>query len=612
MNDTTLIDLAAIGVIGIACQWFAWWIRLPAILFLLLAGILAGPVSGWLQPEALFGDLLFPMVSLAVAVILFEGSLTLRLEEIRGIGSVVRRLVGIGVLVTWSLIALAAHLFVGFDWPMAILFGAITVVTGPTVIVPMLRSIRPNERLTNILRWEGIIIDPVGALLAILVFEFIIAQGIGTAFEHTLKTFASIVAIGVALGILFAQFLGIALRRYWIPDYLRSVVTLALVFGVFVLSNWLQEESGLLAVTLMGLWLANMKGVPVEDILDFKESLSLLLISVLFIVLAARIDFAQMRALGWSALGVLLVVQLLARPLKVIVATLGSSLSWRERALLGWIAPRGIVAAAIAALFAIRLSEAGFEQAPLLVPLTFLIIIGTVVIQSATARPLARLLGVAEPEARGVLIIGANPVARVIAGALRDLDYRVLLTDPDWTNIRAAMMQGFPTYYGNPVSEHAERHLDLIGLGKLFGLSPSNEMNLLSAIHYQREFGRANIYLLRAGDEEIDSTHGKQLFGVEVSYSRLKEMLEKGAKIHSTPLTETFGIDDYYREYFKRAVPLFALTPRGRLRIFTTESELSPEQGWTLVALVEPRKADGEPSTEHEDTAARTTAMTDG
>ncbi len=591
MHESTLIDLAAIGIIGIACQWFAWWVRQPAILFLLLAGVVAGPVSGWLDPGALFGPLLFPMVSLAVAVILFEGSLSLRLDEIRGVGQVVRRLVGIGVLVTWSLIALAAHLFVGFAWPMAILFGAITVVTGPTVIVPMLRSIRPSERLANILRWEGIIIDPVGALLAILVFEFMISRSLGAALEHTLSTFASILAVGVALGILAAQLLGIALRRYWIPDYLRNVVTLAMVFGVFVLCNALQEESGLLGVTLMGLWLANMKGVPVEDILDFKESLSLLLISVLFIVLAARIDFEQMRALGWSALGVLLVVQLAARPLKVALATLGSSLNWRERVLLGWVAPRGIVAAAIAALFAMRLDEAGFAQAPLLVPLTFLIIIGTVLIQSATAKPLARLLGVVEPEPRGVLIIGANPVARAIGSALRELDYRVLLADPDWSNIRAAMLQGLPTYYGNPVSERAERRLNLIGLGKLFGLSPGSEMNLLSALHYQREFGRANIYLLRTGEDEIDVAHGKQLFGGEITYPRLLEMLEQGAKIHVTPLTDEFGIDDYYREYFKRSVPLFALTPKGRLRIYTTESEWEPEPGWTLVALVTPRPA---------------------
>ena len=601
MHEHILIDLTAIGVIGIACQWFAWWVRLPAILFLLLAGIVAGPVTGWLDPRALFGELLFPMVSLAVAVILFEGSLSLRFEEIRGVGRVVRRLVSSGILVTWSLIAVATHLFVGFGWPLAILFGAITVVTGPTVIVPMLRSVRPNERLANILRWEGIIIDPVGALLAILVFEFIISQSLGVALEHSLKAFALIIAVGAALGVLAGQLLGVVLRRHWVPDYLRNVVTLTTVFAVFSLSNWLQDESGLLGVTLMGLWLANMRDVPIEDILDFKESLSLLLISALFIILAARIDFGQMEALGWGALGILLVVQFVARPVKVLVSTFGSSLNWRERALLGWIAPRGIVAAAIAALFAIRLAEAGFEQAPLLVPLTFMIIIGTVVIQSASAKPLARLLGVAEPEPRGILIVGANPLARAIGVELQQLEYRVLLVDPDWSNIRAAMMQGLQTYYGNPVSEQADRRLDLIGLGKLFALSPSSEMNILAAIHFQREFGRANIYLLRSDGEGVDTAHGKPLFDDEASYSKLNGMLEQGARIRATRLTESFGVDEYYREYFKRSTPLFAITPKGKLRVFTAESDFSPESGWTLYALIQPRKPESGSVSEPQD-----------
>lgn len=611
MHEHTLISLAGIVVAGFACQWFAWRVKLPAILFLLLAGIIAGPATHWLNPDEIFGDLLFPMISLAVAVILFEGSLSLRLHEIRGVEQVVRRLVSSGVLITWTLVALAAHAFLAFPWPLAILFGAMIVVTGPTVIVPMLRTVRPNRHLSNILRWEGIIIDPIGALLAVLVFEFIIAGGFESAFENTIIAFTLTLFIGGLLGVIAGYSLGTILRKHWLPEYLHNIATLTFVFGIFAASNSLQAESGLLAVTIMGLWMANMKGLPVEGIIDFKESLSILLISCLFIILAARIDFAQIKTLGWGALGVFLIIQFIARPLKVAAATYGSSLSMRERLLLGWIAPRGIVAAAIAALFAIRLQGEGYPQAPLLVPLTFLIIIGTVVLQSATARPIARWLGVAEPEPRGFLIIGANPVARVIAQILDKHGFQSLLTDTDWSNIRAAMMHGASTFYGNPVSEYADRRLDLVGIGRVLALAPEREMNVLAAMRYQREFGLAGIYLLpeeKSGSGEKstgeDSTPRKILFAEDATYNRLNEMLSKEAKIHSTKLTESFDFDDYYKRYYRRALPLFAIDTKGAIHIFTTSHTIKPTAGWTLLGLIEPEKKTGESVSLDDDSAA--------
>jgi len=598
MEEHTVVTMAGIGILAILCQWFAWWVKLPAILFLLVAGILAGPVVGWLDPDAVFGHLLFPIIELSVAVILFEGSLSLHFNEIRGLERVVRRLVGVGVLVTWSVIALATHAFLGFSWEISILFGAITVVTGPTVIVPMLRTVRPNAAVASMLRWEGIIIDPVGALLAVLVFEFIVSGSAGHALNHTLWAFAQILTVGSLLGIAGGYALGVMLRRYWMPEYLHNVATLTFVVGIFSFANVIQPESGLLAVTVMGLWLANMKRVPIDSIIDFKESLSVLLISGLFIILAARIDFRQFQLLGWGALGVFLTMQFVARPLKALVATWGSKLSWPERALIGWIAPRGIVAAAMAALFAIRLEAQGFEEAPLLVPLTFLVIIGTVSLQSATARPLAAWLKVAEPEPRGFLIVGANPLARAIAAALNEKGFRTLLADGEWENVRAALMEGHDLYYGNVVSEHADRHLDLVGIGRLLALCPRREVNALAALRYGSEFGANAVFSIQTENDQGKDEQGRSevvvpgavLFGEGITYQRLMEMMKKGARIRSTRLTKSFDFADYYKQHYGRGVPLFAIDPKDRLHPFVLGEEPKPKEGWSILALIEPEE----------------------
>jgi NhaP-type Na+/H+ or K+/H+ antiporter len=590
MHETIVLSLAGIGITALACQWFAWWVKLPAILFLLLSGIVLGPVTGLIQPDALFGDLLFPIVSLSVAVILFEGSLTLKFSEIKGLETIVQRMLSIGVLTTWAITTLAAYSLLGISLQLALLFGALTVVTGPTVIVPMLRTVRPTAHVSNILRWEGIVIDPIGALLAVLVFEFIISGSGGAAFGHTLLSFAGQILTGLLCGALAGYGWGLVLRRHWLPEFLHNVATLLMVFGVFALSNHIQSESGLLTVTVMGIWLANMKGVDVSDILNFKETLSIVLISGLFILLAARIDFAQVNRLGWDALGVLLIMQFVARPVKVLVSTLGSSLSWRERALLAWIAPRGIVAAAVAALFALQLQQQGFSQAALLVPMTFIVILGTVALQSSTARLLAVWLRVAEPDPTGFLIVGANPLARAIARSLQKHGFRVLLADASWSNVRAAIMDNLPSFFGNVVSEHADRRLDLVGIGQLLALSATQEENALAATRYRSEFGAANIYSLQITSEKEGDTKtgrpriGQLAFGEAVSFKKLAAMLGEGAEIHSTRLSEEFGFDDYYKKYF-HAVPLFAITPRGKLLVYAAEREINPTTGWTIISL---------------------------
>ncbi len=595
MNQEILVALTAIIGLGIAAQWLAWRIQVPAILFLLLIGVLAGPVTGLLDPDAMFGELLFPMVSLAVAVILFEGSLTLRLRELRGLSAMIQRLVTLGMLVSWGVATLAAHAFVGFDWPLAALFGALVVVTGPTVIVPLLRSVRPKASVATVLRWEGIIIDPLGALLAVLVYEFILTRAMSGAGQWGMigLVFLQVILVGSVLGALGGHLLGIALRRHWLPEFLINAVVLASVLSVFTVSNLLAHESGLLAVTVMGIWMANMKNVPLDEVLHFKETLTILFITGLFILLAARIDFATLAQIGFGSLLVFLAIQFIAQPLKVWLAGMGTDLSWREKLMIAWIGPRGIVAAAISGLFALRLQDAGFVGAEAIVPLTFIVIVGTVVLASATARPLALRLGVAEPEARGVLIVGSNAFSRAVAKALQAQGFRVVVADSDYAGIRAARMEGLETFFGNVVSEAADRSLDLVGIGHLFAMSLHAELNTLAAMRYRHEFGAGHVYVLLTPRETMGTEkqritptiQGRIMFGEDVHIGELIALMEKGAKVSTTRLTESFTWEDYQSHFAGEGRLLFAISPKGVLHVTGPGFTARPGPGWVLIGL---------------------------
>lgn len=583
--------VSLIVLVAMLCQWLAWRVRLPAILFLLIAGLLAGPVLNWIQPDAMFGDLLMPMVSLSVAIILFEGSLTLKFSEIREVTTVVRRMISVGALVTWVIVGYATYLIFDFSWQVSALFGAIVIVTGPTVIVPMLRSVRPSRKLANILRWEGIAIDPIGALMAVMTYEFILVSAEQPAISHVLWLFFLTVLTGGVIGILAGFILGQLLSRNLVPEYLQNLATLSLVLVSFSLSNAIEHESGLLAVTVMGMWLANQRDVDIHPILNFKEHLSVLLISVLFIVLAARIDLALLASIAWQATLLLLVLQFIARPAKIWVSTAGLDITWPERGLLAWIAPRGIVAAAIAAIFADKLVDVGYSEAALLVPLTFFIIIGTVVLQSSTARLVARWLGVAEPPARGFLIVGANVFSRAVASELAKHDIRCVLADSNWENIRQARMAGLETFYGNPVSEHADNYLDLSGVGGLLAMSHQRNVNVITAIHYRADFGTDRIFTLAASDKQAEkhtvsaSFQGSQLFGEAISYTDVVRRVTNGDSVKSTTLSTEFNWETYCEKYGEIRLPLFVLDSKGVVKPFTADGKLQPASGSTILAL---------------------------
>ncbi|MEE9534039.1 MAG: cation:proton antiporter [Acidimicrobiia bacterium] len=589
-----LLGLAAIIVIGIAAQWLSWRLRLPAIFLLLLAGFVAGSATGWIDPDHLLGEALFPIVSLSVAIILFEGGLSLDIDELAKIGRVVRNLASIGVVATWALSAIAARFLLGFDWPLSALLGAILVVTGPTVIIPLLRHIRPTAKLGSAIRWEGIVNDPIGAILAVLVFNAIVVgegqEGISAAALGVVKALGA----GGALGLAGAGLIVLLLKRYWVPDFLQSPVTLAVVMVVFSLSDLVLSESGLLAVTVMGSALASQNVVTVRHIVEFKENLRVLLISALFVILAARLPISDPAYSDPGSLLFLAALILVVRPASVALSTIGTFLTWRERVFLGFMAPRGIVAAAVASIFSLELMELGYPGAEKLAPVMFLVIVGTVALYGLGAGRVARWLGVATPNPQGMLLLGASGWVRAVAQALKAEGVEVTLVDANRKNVAQARHDGLDAKYENILAEYAFEDLELDGIGRFLALTPNDEVNSLATVHASDVFERSNVYQLppegadKGGRLTEMPAHlrGRILFDTVATHAEITKRFAQGATIKRTGLTDEFGFDGFIEHYRGAALPLFVVTEAGKVRVLEAQGKVPVKAGQTLISLV--------------------------
>lgn len=587
MQEELLLLLAGILVVGIGAQWVAWRLRLPSILLLLAAGITAG-ATGILDPEALLGtDLLSSIVSLSVGVILFEGGLTLKFRELESTGRIVSRLVTVGALVTWLSSAFAAYWILDLPTDLALLLGAVLIVTGPTVIQPLLRLVRPTGPVGHILKWEGIVIDPIGALTALLVFE-----AIGTSELHIGTALTKTILVGGGLGLLGAALFVLMLRRFWVPDFLMSATSLALCVGVFAASNAVQHESGLFAVTLMGILLANQRFADVEEVIEFKENLQVLLLSGLFVVLGARLQIEDVMSLGWRGAVFVATLVLISRPLSVFLSSIGSKLERHEILFLSWMAPRGIVAAAVASIFALGLERKGIEGAEVLVSATFAVIVGTVLVYGFTAPLVAYKLGLAERNPRGLLLIGATTWHRALAEALTKFGVRVVLVDTNRENTRRARMAGLESVTGSAASEHLLDEIELGGLGRILCATQNDWINLVSAQRLGRYFGREHTYQLAPNTSLPDGAAGGERLGgrifasSEADHRYLAGRVAAGDVFKTTKISEEFTLDDFFELYGESALPMFLQTTDGRLRILTEGATLEPQPGDTLVALV--------------------------
>ena len=597
--------LALILALGVLAQWMAWRSKLPGILLLLVFGILLGQ---FIRPDDLLVELtggdpsagprvLFPLVSLSVAVILFEGGLSLRLSELRESGRATFRLVTIGALLTMAMVTLAAHWLLEFPWRLSLLLGAILTVTGPTVIGPLLRQIRPTRRVAATVKWEGIVIDPVGAVLAVLVFEEVLAHAQSfdpfSASLMLLRTVAIGTGLGIAGGVLLAQ----SLRRFWLPDHLHGIGALSLALALFSLSNRFAEESGLITVTIMGIWLANQKKADIEHLIEFKEHLRTLLIGFLFILLGSRLEPMDLVALGLPGLAFLGVVILVIRPLSVFLSLPGTGLNWREQIFVALMAPRGIVAAAVSSVFALKLAGGGaaiaIESADRLVTVTFLVILGTVTFYGLLSGFAARLLGLAQPDPQGILIVGAEPWVRDVAKSLHNQSVPVLLVDANYNKVAAARMDGMTAECLNILSDHAREELNLGGVGRMLAMTPNDEVNSLAVREFRPILGRARVYQLAFKSQSASrrqqpshSLRGRVLFDEKLTFSEFRDRMSAGAVLKTPKLTAEFAYDDFLKLYGNDVVLLFALNAEGGLQVNTTDKPVTPRAGDTVIALV--------------------------
>lgn len=595
--------LAAIIMLGALAQWLGWLLRTPAILLLLLAGFLAGPIAGLIEPDRLFGDLLLPFVSVAVALILFEGGLTLNLAELRRVGRVVLMLITVGAIATWVLAAAAAHWIIGLDGGLSILLGAILTVTGPTVVLPLLRHIRPVGSVNAILKWEGIVIDPIGAALAVIAFE-VLAEGrpepeLAGAAWTVLRT----LALGAALGLSGAALLTLGIRRFWIPDQLHTLAAAMLVVAVFAGSNLLLHESGLMAVTAMGIALANQRYADVRHILEFKENLRVFLLSTVFVLLSARLKLADMASVGPGTLGFLAALVLVVRPASVLLSTVGSRLRWQERAFIAWMAPRGIVAAAMTSVFGIGLERANYAGGEQLLPIMFTVIVVSVIVYGLTAPLVARRLRLSEADPQGVLFVGASAFARGLAKVLAEQGVRVLLVDTNRGQVAAAAMEGLPARMENVLEDDGVERLDLAGIGRAFALTPNGEVNILALQRLGRTFGRAETYRLphKGRREDQIEPEGRPLFARDATFAALDERMSRGATVKATRLTAEFALADFLARAGGAVLPLLFITERKRvIPIVSNEPMPTAGPGLTLVSLVDngPARADLAPRTD--------------
>lgn len=601
-----LLYLALVPSLGVTAQWLAHRTRLPSILLLLLFGVALGQ---FVNPDTYLADLtgggieagprlLFPLVALSVGVIMFEGGLSLRLEELRESGSAALRLVTVGAAFTFAGAAIAAHYVLGFDWRLSLLLGAILIVTGPTVIGPLLRQVRPSRRVASALKWEGIVIDPIGAVLAVLVFEQAYSHGADGDFGHAVVMLLRTVAVGIGLGIACGWVMTLALRKFWIPDALHGVAALSLALLAFALSDLLAHESGLITVTVMGIWLINQKHADVEHVVELKENLRTLLIGCLFIVLGSRVDLQDVANVGVPGLLFLAALIFIVRPLSVFVSLFGSPLNYREQTFIAGLAPRGIVAAAVSSIFSLELQQSAnpaiAESASQLVTVTFLVIVGTVAVYGIAASPLAKFLRLADQNNHGVLIAGADPWVRAFAEELKASSITVLIVDTNYNKISQAKMNGLSAVCANILNEHAREDLNLAGIGRLMAMTVNDEVNTLALRECRSLFDRSRLYQLTFNRKNsgggargmTKNLMGRALFGEGLTFTALKEMYDAGAEFKTTKLSETFTFADFKEHYGEGTVVMCSIKDDGSLSINTADDPLTPGPGQTVLSLV--------------------------
>jgi NhaP-type Na+/H+ or K+/H+ antiporter len=584
-----VMAFALVGAIGVGSQWIAWKLRLPAIVLMLLAGLAIGPGLGVFDPERDIGPLMTPMISIAVAIILFEGGMTLNLHSLREAAKGVRRLVLIGAPVGWAGSALALHYVAGLSWASSAVFGGIMIVTGPTVIAPLLRTARLAKRPAQLLQWEAIVNDPIGALAAVLAFEVVLVIYATETFGAAVWEMSVGIVGATAMGIAAGWFLAEGFRRGRVPEFMKVPVLFASLLLIFALADAVLHESGLLAVTIMGFYIANAGLPSYTELRRFKEHATVLLVSGVFILLAASMNVERLSLLGWSALAFIIVTILIVRPATVLLSLAFTNIPWKERVLVAFTGPRGVVLVAVAGLFSERLVSAGIADAALLTPLAFALVAATVVLHGFTLQPMARALGLAGNGVPGVIFVGGSQFSAAFAAALQKEEIPVLIADANRARLRSAREAGLPIYVGDILSDGAEHGVEFISYGRVVATSDNDAYNTLVATDLAPEFGREHVYQLKRAKQEqtrhaLPPTLGGRSISGGLRYLELGRRMQQGWEIRATNITDEYGVEAW-RADNPDSIPLAEVTPGRALRIIAGDAEIKAEPGMRLLAL---------------------------
>lgn len=579
-----------IGVLGIGSQWVAWKFNLPAIVIMSIAGLIVGPFLGWMNPEEAFGELYRPIISVAVAIILFEGSLSLNRKEVSDLGKPIFRIATVGAFIAWILGSLTAHYMAGLSWEVAFIIGGLFIVTGPTVIMPLLRQSKLKPRAAKILKWEGIIVDPIGVLLAVFAFEVITVFTSDEKDVIMLGFFFLTAAFAAILGWGGGRFTGWLFENGFVPEFLKSPIVFAIVIFCFAIPDTITQGAGLLSVTALGLTLANIGINSVHDFRHFKEDMSVLLISSIFIMLAASLQLETiMQIFQPKIIGYVLLMMFAVRPLSIFLSTIGAGLSIQERALIGWIAPRGIVALTVSSYFASILLDSGYEDANLLTTLTFGLVFFTVVAHGFTLSPLAKKLNLSLEGKPGVLFVGSNKFTVEMAKSLQAMGYPVLIVDNSWINLRTARNGDVPFYHGVILSEQTEYNLDTIPYDYIIAATTSYSFNALICTTFMPEYGRMNVFKvdLDTGNDVdiVGKVGGRSLCRGTETLSDLVAKVDRGYTYSITSLTDQFTFQQYQSEKNDGTVYLYYIKPSGEIFFFADDMRNEPTVGDQVVSL---------------------------
>lgn len=592
--DSLLFDLMLVILIGMLSQWIAWKYRMPAIVVMSIAGLLVGPIFDLINPKESMGDLFSPIITFAVAIILFEGSLNLDVREIKGFSKPVGRIVTFGAFIAWIAGSLAAHFLAGLSWEVAFIIGGLFIVTGPTVILPLLRQAKLKPRPAAILKWEGIVVDPFGALLAVFAFEFIKFINSEVTLKSLLLFFAAS-AFAVFLGWIAALLIGNSFERGAIPEFLKAPILFVIVLFIFVLSDEIMHETGLLAVTAMGMKMANMRLTTLNDVRHFKENISVLLISGIFVMLTASLDpEILLEITNPSIILYVLAMLFIVRPLSVWISTIGTELNVREKLLIGWIAPRGIVALTVSGYFATILLENGYEDAELLTALTFALVLSTVVLHGFSIGFIAKKLNLTTTDESGVSIIGGSRFSAALAQSIKETGNEVLLIDESWAALSEARKLGLNSYVGDILSEQIEYHIDLTPYRYMLSMTKSDIYNAHVCADFVPDLGRDHLFqtAFHVGKdiETFTISGGQTLFQPSISIYSLEERMHAGHVIRKTLITKQYSYTQYLRERDDKSILLYILREDGSIEFFTPKRELQAVAGDAIIALTSPAK----------------------